>query len=66
MLSQIVRDLCDGVDEFVMYQFSLSLFLDAARNGENGIRSMSRRPNRLKIKENEKEKGSCFLIPSQT
>ena len=61
-----MRDLCDGVDGFVMYRVSLSLFLDATRNGENGIRSMSTQPNRLETKENENEKGNGFLTASQS
>lgn len=66
MLSQIVTGLYDGADGFVMYLFSAALFLDVTRNGENGIRPMSRQPNRLEIKEDEKEKGNCFLIESQS
>jgi len=48
-----------------MCLFSIYQFLDATKTGAHDIQPMSIPASRLRIKENEKEKGSCFLIRLQ-
>jgi len=65
VLFQIVPERYDGAGGSVMYLFSIYLFLDATKIGAHDIQTMSIPASRLKIKENEKEKDSCFLTELQ-
>jgi len=61
-LFQIDQVRYDDADGSGMCVFSIYLFLDVTKIDAHDIQPMSKPASRLKIKESEKEKSSCFLI----